>query len=138
MDEPIEITMRIGFLARTFAASLLVISCHCSHCVDKTLVDIKSSDGAYRSELELRHCGGTEGWAVWMSGKALPRRQVFVGKMPPPTSVTDIENGVSIRWTGPSSLEIRAPSWIKPFVIEKRYGDVSISYEVNPIPYPKG
>ncbi len=130
--------MGMKVIIKTLSISLIFIFWQCSHCVNDTLQQIQSPNNKFRAVLQSRRCGSVEGWAVWLSGKDLSERQVFMARMPPPISVEDVKGGASIRWNGPSILVIRAPSWVKPMKLEKSYGSVMITYEVNPIPYPRG
>lgn len=132
----IPTVMSMKRVARVFVLLLIVTLCQCSHCVDETLTAIQSPGRAFKAELELRRCGSVEGWSVSLSGQRLPKRQVFMARMPPPTSVEDIRNGVSIQWEGPSTLVIKAPAWVRLMAAEKQYGSISLKYELNPIAYP--
>src|SRR5437867_9941952 len=122
----------------TFLLLSLFVSSHCSHCVEETINDLRSPGDSIRSVLKVRRCGTAEGWAVVLSGKGLAEQEVSTAKMPPPTSVVDVKNGVSIRWSCPSTLLISAPTWVKPMRMDKRYESVTIRYEANRVAYPRG
>jgi hypothetical protein len=120
-------------LAVMLFLSLLFV--RCSHCVDETVSEIRSADQRFKAVLELRHCGSAQGWAVWLDGTDLERRQVFLASVPSSVSVDRFRNAVAIRWSQ-SDLVIKVPAWVKPFAADKKYGTINITYEENPIPEP--
>ena len=108
-----------------------------SHCIDRTIDSVKSPDGSMQAELQTRRCGSVEGWAVWVSGKGTARHQVFMGRMPPPTALEDAKGAVTMTWVAPSTLIIRAASWVQPLTAETAHGTVAVKYEVKAMPYPR-
>ena len=126
---------------RVFLVALLILAVgnqFCGHCENETLADVQShGPSRAQAQLFMRRCGSVEGWVVKVSSAQLKEREVFMGRMPPPTSVEDAKDEVTIRWGKEDTLFIRGPRWIETMSSAKNYGSIKIRYEATESPYPK-
>ena len=86
--------------------------------------------------LSTRECGSVEGWIVKLSVAGLGDQEIFRGVMPPPTSVSDVRDAVTVRWREGRQIVIATPKWILTTLVKHELGPIKITYESNDVPYP--